>query len=106
MNLAVPLVEFQVLPLGTCSPSVSEYVAKAVDVIRKLGFKYRVTPMGTVVKVSDLTEVGEIMKRISEVMKESGVQRVVIVVRADVRFDKDLDMDKKVESVMRRLGER
>jgi len=96
-------VEFQVLPLGTCSPSVSELVAKAVDVFRKEGLEFRVTPMGTVVKLNDLDKVGELMKKISDEMKRAGVMRVVFVIRADVRFDKELDMDKKVESVMRRL---
>jgi len=102
----MPLVEFQVLPLGTCSPSVSELVAKAVDVIRKEGLEFRVTPMGTVVKIDDLERVGELIKKISDEMKRAGVMRVVFVIRADVRFDKELDMDKKVESVMRRLEEK
>jgi len=102
----VPLVEFQALPLGTCDPSVSELVAKAVDVIRKRGYKFRVTPMATVVEVPSLKEVGELMDEMAKTLRDSGVQRVVFVVRSDVRFDKELKMDEKVESVMRRLGER
>ncbi len=102
----MPLVELQVLPLGTCSPSVSEYVAEAVSVIRDKGLEFRVTPMGTVIKMKDLKKLGELLEEIEERMKNKGVQRLVIVVRIDDRFDKELDMDKKVESVMRRIGER
>ncbi len=100
----MPLAEIQVLPLGTCSPSVSEYVAEAVNVIREKGYEFKVTPMATVVKIKDISEIGSILKLIEERMREKGVKRIVFVVRVDDRFDKELDMDKKVESVMKRLG--
>jgi len=99
----VPLAEVQVLPLGTGSPSVSEYVAEAVSVIRESGYEFRVTPMATVVKINDISEVGTLLKKIEEKLKEKGVKRVVFVVRIDDRFDKELDMEKKIESVMKRL---
>ena len=97
------LVEYQVLPLGTCSPSVSDLVAAAVNVIRKKGLQFKVTPMATVVKVNDLKEAGELAQEIVEEMKKKGVKRIVMVMRADVRFDKELDMDKKIESVLEKL---
>ncbi len=100
----MPLAEIQVLPLGTGSPSVSEYVAGAVNVIREKGYEFRVTPMATVVKVKDVSEIGDLLKSIEERLKEKGVKRVVFVVRIDDRFDKELDMEKKIESVMKRLG--
>ena len=100
----MPLAEIQVLPLGTCSPSVSEYVAEAVNVIREKGYEFKVTAMATVVKIKDISEIGSILKLIEERMREKGVKRIVFVVRVDDRFDKELDMDKKVESVMKRLG--
>ncbi len=101
----MPLAEVQVLPLGTGSPSVSEYVAEAVSVIREKGYEFKVTPMATVVKVKDVSEVGNLLKSIEERLKKKGVKRVVFVVRIDDRFDKELDMEKKIESVMKRLGQ-
>ncbi|UXD21915.1 hypothetical protein IPA_09495 [Ignicoccus pacificus DSM 13166] len=100
---AMPLVELQVLPLGTGSPSVSEYVAEAVKVIAEKSEEYKVTPMSTVFKVKDLSKACEIIKEIESKLKEKGVKRVVIMMRVDDRFDKDLDMDRKVQSVMKRL---
>jgi len=99
----VYLVEYQVLPLGTCSPSVSDLVAEAVDVIRKRNLEFRVTPMGTVVKLPSLEEAGALAQEIVERLRDKGVKRVVMVMRADVRFDKELDMDKKVEAVLEKL---
>ena len=99
----MPLVELQVLPLGTCGPSVSEYVAEAVNVIREKGYEFRVTPMATVIKMDSLEKLGSLIHAIEERLRQKGVKRIVFVIRIDDRFDKDLDMDKKIESVMKRL---
>jgi len=99
----MPLVEIQVLPLGTFSPSVSEYVAEAINVIKNKGYKFRVTPMATVIEMNDLDELGSLIKSIEQKIKSKGVKRVVIMVRIDDRFDKKLEMDRKVETVMKRL---
>ncbi len=99
----MPLVELQVLPLGTGSPSVSEYVIEAVKVIKEKAKEYKVTPMATVMKVDDIADACAIIKEIEKKLQEKGVKRVVIIMRVDDRFDKELDMDKKVERVMKGL---
>jgi len=43
------LLEFSMAPLGL-GESVSEHVARVVDVIDKSGLPYQLTPMGTIVE--------------------------------------------------------
>ncbi|WP_243680623.1 thiamine-binding protein [Vulcanisaeta souniana] len=40
------IVEIAIDPIGTNSPSVSNYIKVAIDVIRRSGYKYEVGPHG------------------------------------------------------------
>ncbi|RKY59643.1 MAG: thiamine-binding protein [Candidatus Latescibacterota bacterium] len=91
------VAEISVVPLGTGSPSVSRYVAKALEVVRASGLKYELTPMATVVEGS----VEEILKLVGDMHRavlEDAV-RVVTSLRMDDRRDKPLTMEGKVRAV-------
>jgi uncharacterized protein (TIGR00106 family) len=99
------LVEVSVIPLGTGTPSVSQYVAKAERALEgEKGIKYELTAMGTIIQGELehlLTLVGK-MHRI--VLSDAGVMRVVTTVKIDERRDKESSINSKVESVKRKLG--
>ncbi|ALU12056.1 hypothetical protein EYM_07550 [Ignicoccus islandicus DSM 13165] len=97
------IVEIQVLPLGTGSPSVSEYVAEAVKVLRDKGLNFKVTPMATVFEIDNFSQISDVLDEIRKRMEARGIKRVVFVIRIDYRSDKELKMDRKVESVMKRI---
>ncbi|RLE00057.1 MAG: thiamine-binding protein, partial [Aquificota bacterium] len=44
------VAEVTVVPLGTGSPSLSVYVAKALKILEQSGLKYQLTPMGTIIE--------------------------------------------------------
>ncbi|HIE03579.1 MAG TPA: MTH1187 family thiamine-binding protein [Candidatus Latescibacteria bacterium] len=91
------VAEISVVPLGTGSPSVSRYVAKALEVVRTSGLKYELTPMATVVEGS----VEEILKLVGDMHRavlEDAV-RVVTSLRMDDRRDRSLTMEGKVRVV-------
>ncbi len=62
------LAEFSVAPTGV-GESLSEYVAKIMDVIDKSGLEYKAGPMGTVVE-GDWDEVMDLIKRCHFTMME------------------------------------
>ncbi len=90
------IVEISVVPIGV-GESLSKYVAKAVNIIENSGFEFRLTAMGTILKVKNFRELGELLDEIIEGLKPE-CPRIYVVVKADERF-KDYDLDYKVRSV-------
>ena len=98
------IAEIALIPMGTKTPSVSEYVAKTVKVLsQEKGIKYQLTAMGTIVE-GELDRVLEAVKKMHQCIFDEGVKRVVTTIRIDDRRDKVPTMGYKVESVMKKLG--
>lgn len=101
------LVEITVIPLGTGSASLSDYVAGCLKVLEQAeGVKYQLTPMGTVIE-GELPKVMEIVMKIHEQPFLAGALRVSTSIRIDDRRDKVGTMESKVLAVqdkMIRLG--
>lgn len=98
------IIDISVVPVGTKSPSVSQYVAGAVRILKnEPGIKYQLTPMNTVIE-GDLKKLMNLAQRMHESAFNAGVQRVVTTLRIDDRRDKPLTMDGKIESVKKKLG--
>jgi uncharacterized protein (TIGR00106 family) len=98
------IAEISIIPLGTGTPSVSEYIGEAVKIIKSRGIPYRVCPMGTVVE-GELDEVLDLLRDIHEAPFLMGAQRVVTRLVIDERRDKPASMGQKVNSVKERVGE-
>lgn len=92
------IVDFSVVPVGTASPSVSEYVRKCIVLIKESGLPYHIGPMGTSVE-GDLAEIFKLILRIHEAQKKSGVQRILTTIKIDDRFDKNQTMQDKINKV-------
>jgi uncharacterized protein (TIGR00106 family) len=98
------IAEVSVIPMGTKTPSASEYVARAVRVLaQQKNVKYQLMAMGTLLE-GDLDAVLEATKRMHESVFGKDVQRVVTSISIDDRRDKQLTMDYKVQSVAKKLG--
>ena len=68
------VIEISVVPLGTKSPSVSRYVARALGILEKAeGIKYELTPMGTIIE-GDLDKILELAKEMHEITFDPEVQ--------------------------------
>jgi len=94
------MIEFSVVPIGTKSASVSQYVAQAINIVKKYEgqIQYELTPMGTIIE-GDL-DLG--MEIVMKVHKDE-VKRVVTNIKIDDRIDKDLTLAGKVKSVMEKI---
>ncbi len=92
------VVELSIVPVGTGSTSISNYVKQAVNIVKEKGLNYKVTPMGTVIE-GDLEEVLDVCRQIHQSVLSSDVKRLVTTIRIDDRKDKELTMDSKVSAV-------
>ncbi|WP_078545685.1 MTH1187 family thiamine-binding protein [Litchfieldia alkalitelluris] len=100
------IVDVTVIPIGTETPSVSEYVANIQGILA--GYKeegkinYKLTPMNTIIE-GELSTLFEVIQAIHEAPFAQGIQRVATNIRIDDRRDKKVKMDDKLASVQSKL---
>ena len=95
------IAELTVVPLGTGTPSVSRYVVKAVDELRKLGLEPQLTAMGTIIEAAELSMILEAVRKVHESVFEQGALRVVTTLKIDERRDKAGSIEQKIRAVRR-----
>ncbi len=97
------IAEVSIIPVGTGSPSVSRYVARAVTVLQQeKDVKYELTPMGTVIE-GDLNRILALVEAMHQTAFDEGALRVVTRVEIDDRRDKSITGQSKLDSVMKKL---
>lgn len=98
------IIDITVIPVGTETPSVSEYVAEIHKVLQKHegGIKFQLTPMSTLIE-GDLKKLLEVVHEIHEVPFQKGLQRVCTNIRIDDRRDKKHSMESKLQAVQAKL---
>lgn len=97
------VAEISIVPLGTETPSISKYVARAVKVLQQeKDIKYEITAMGTIIE-GDLDKILTVAKKMHEEVFAEGVARVITIIKIDDRRDKALSMKGKVDSLRREL---
>ncbi|MDQ7039019.1 MAG: MTH1187 family thiamine-binding protein, partial [Aquificota bacterium] len=89
-------------PLGR-GESVSEYVARVVDIVDRSGLPYVLTPMGTIIEGESWEEVMEVLRKGFEELKKD-CPRISITMKIDYREGKSGRIKAKVESVQKKLG--
>ena len=97
------IAEVSIIPLGTKTPSVSKYLARAFRALRdEKNIKYELTSMGTIIE-GDLGDILRIVRNMHEATFGEGIMRVVTTVKIDDRRDKTLTMRGKIESLLKEL---
>ena len=96
------LMHLTIIPLGTGSASVGEYVVDIQKALEKSGLPYTLTDMGTTVEGSS-KELLILAGQLSEMPFSKGVQRVVTQISPDDRRDKKIELGDKIASVAVRL---
>jgi uncharacterized protein (TIGR00106 family) len=97
------IAEISIVPLGTKTPSVSQYVARAVKVLeREKDIKYELTAMGTIVE-GDLDRILAVVGKMHGGTFGDGVARVLTTVKIDDRRDKAQSMKEKKDSLKKKL---
>lgn len=99
------IIEVTIIPIGTGSTSVSQYVAechKIIDGVEQV--KTQLTPMGSILE-GDLDTILTLARKMHEVPFDNGAMRVNTIIRIDDRRDKAASMEQKLHSVQSKLGQ-
>lgn len=96
------LVFVSMTPIGK-GESVSEYVARVVDIVDRSGLDYVLTPMGTIVEGESWEQVMSVLKEGFESLKKD-CPRVSITMKIDYREGKEGRLKAKVRSVEEKIG--
>ncbi len=97
------IAEVTVVPLGTCSTSLSDYVADVERILEKYPqIRKQLTPMSTILE-GDLNLILKVVLEMHENPFLSGAKRVSTRISIDDRRDKNATMQKKIESVKSKI---
>jgi len=98
----MPVAEISVVPVGTDSASISDFVVAALRAVRASELKYELTSMGTNVE-GTLDQILRLTKRIHETCLKQGAVRCLTTLKIDDRTDKKLTMQGKVRTVQAKM---
>jgi uncharacterized protein (TIGR00106 family) len=97
------IAEISIVPIGTNTPSVSQYVAGAIKVLsREKNVKYKLTAMGTILEGTWDSVLG-VTKKMHESVFDDQIQRVVTTIKIDDRRDRESSVERKIKSVTEKL---
>ncbi|MCD4812318.1 MTH1187 family thiamine-binding protein [bacterium] len=100
----MPVMEISVIPLGTRTPSVSDYVAVCIKKIKgKKNIKYTLTSMGTVIEADTTSRLLKIADEMHHAVLQGEIKRVVTTIKIDDRLDKKLTMKGKINTVQNKI---
>jgi len=98
------IIELSVVPIGTATPSLSQYVARALKLVQsEPDIKYELTAMGTIIE-GDLERLLTLVRKMHQSAFDAGAVRVLTTVKIDDRRDKAVSISGKVESVKKKLS--
>ena len=98
------IIDISVVPVGTKSPSVSQFVAGAVKILQdEPGIRYELTAMNTIIE-GELSQLLSLAQRMHQSAFDAGAVRVVTTMRIDDRRDKPLTIPGKIAAVKEKLG--
>ena len=95
------MAEFSMFPVDK-GESLSEYVARVLDIIDRSGLSYRLNPMGTVIE-GEWDEVMEVIKECHQQLAQD-CNRISTSIKIDYRKGKEPRMDTKIKGVEEKVG--
>ena len=97
--------EISIYPMATRTTSVSFYIAKAIESIKKIeGLRYEINSMGTILESDNIDTINKAAKEMIETVHNLGITRTEIIIKIDSRKDKQVRMEEKVESIKNQMG--
>lgn len=97
------IAEVAIIPIGTGSTSVSQYVAECHKILeRETGLKTMLTPMGSILE-GDLDLIFQVTRKMHKIPFESGAMRAATIIRIDDRRDREASLEQKLKSVKDKL---
>ena len=103
-KLARFIASISVIPVGTKTTSLSEYVAEAIKALRNANVDYELTPMSTILHSDNIDDILRAIKVVHNALRSMGLDRVVIHINIDARHDKPQRRPSdKVKAVLEKL---
>ena len=97
--------EISIYPMATRTTSVSFYIGKAIESIKKIeNLRYEINSMGTVLESDDMDTINKATKEMIETVHNLGITRTEIIIKIDSRKDKQVGMEEKVEAIKKQMG--
>ena len=97
--------EISIYPIATRTTSVSFYIAKAIESIKKIeGLRYEINSMGTILESDNIDTINKATKEMIETVHNLGITRTEIIIKIDSRKDKQVRMEEKVEAIKKQMG--
>lgn len=96
------ILQLTIIPLGTKTTSVGDYVADIQQALAEENISYQLNDMGTLLE-GDARDLLAVVSRIYELPFNKGAARVVTQMVIDDRRDKDIQIGDKIEAVRKRL---
>lgn len=97
------IMQLTIIPLGTQTPGLGQYVAEIQQVLRRDGVRHELTDMGTIIE-GDPQELLALAARLHALPFTHGVERVVTQLTLDERRDKQVKLGDKTAAVQARLS--
>lgn len=97
------LTELAIFPLDKGN-SLSEYVSKAVKLIKQSGVEYKLNPMGTVFETENLRDAHDLIEQ-AYALLEPDCERVYLTVKIDIKKSATNVINAKLASVESKVGE-
>ncbi|KAA3637455.1 MAG: thiamine-binding protein [Calditrichaeota bacterium] len=98
------LFQLTMFPSGSKrkSASVSEHVAKVINIIDKSGLSYKLTPMATCIE-GEWNEVMDVINKARLMLRRNGHERIYINITIDDRKGAKKRLTGKIDSIERKL---
>ncbi len=97
------LLEFSIYPLDK-GESLSQYVARSMEIIEASGLDYRMNAMGTIIE-GEWDQVFDVVHRCFERMKQD-CNRIAAVIKVDYRKGRRGGLETKIRSVEEKAGKK
>ena len=97
------LFQLTMFPTDKRKVSISEDVARVIDMIDKSGLPYKLTAMATIIE-GDWTRVMKLINRARLMLRRRGHSRIYISITIDDRKGAAKRLTGKVKSIEKRLG--
>ena len=96
--------EISIYPIATRTTSVSFYIAKAIESIKKIeGLRYEINSMGTILESDNIDTINKATKEMIETVHNLGITRTEIIIKINSRKDKQVRMEEKVEAIKKQI---
>lgn len=96
------LTELSIFPLDKTG-SLSPYVSRVIDLIRRSGHEYKLNPMGTVFETSDLRTAHQMIEE-AYALLETDCERVYLTVKIDIKKNAINSINTKLASIEEKIG--